>query len=206
MIAFFIYDASTYHTEAECRELEIPSLALNPRRGGPKNLPITDFYLADSDTPDREALQNKPRLVVLGSGWGSVSLLKTLNPGEYHVTLISPKNYFLFTPLLPSASVGTLGLRALTEPIRLIVARALGNFLKAEAVDVDFNEKLVEVAQTGPKGEERRFYVPYDKLVVAVGQYSPLLRRSNHQIDSPTPAASLTSCRLLDKSTWRQGT
>lgn len=175
VVAFFVYDASTYHTEAGCSEIEVPSLALYPRRGGPKNLPIADIYLSDSDNPDKAALQGKPRLVVLGSGWGSVSLLKTLNPGEYRVTLVSPNNYFLFTPLLPSAAVGTLGLRSLVEPIRVVVARALGNFLKAEAVDVDFDEKLVEVAQTGPKGESRHFYVPYDKLVVAVGKSTQLL-------------------------------
>jgi len=48
-------------------------------------------------------------LVILGSGWAATSLLKTLDTEEYNVTVISPKNFFLFTPLLPSVAVGTLG-------------------------------------------------------------------------------------------------
>lgn len=41
--------------------------------------------------------------------------------------------------------------------------------MKANAEDVCFSEKLVEVSQIMPDGEERRFYVPYDKLVIGVG-------------------------------------
>jgi hypothetical protein len=36
-------------------------------------------------------------LVILGSGWGSTSLLKGLNTEEYNVIVVSPRNYFLFT-------------------------------------------------------------------------------------------------------------
>ena len=40
---------------------------------------------------------NKKTLVVLGSGWGSTSLLKGLNTEDYNVIVVSPRNYFLFT-------------------------------------------------------------------------------------------------------------
>ena len=50
---------------------------------------------------------SKRRVVVLGSGWGAVSLLKDMKPCEgVEVVCISPTNYFLMTPLLPSATVG----------------------------------------------------------------------------------------------------
>lgn len=39
----------------------------------------------------------KKTLVVLGSGWGSTSLLKSLNTEDYNVVVVSPRNYFLFT-------------------------------------------------------------------------------------------------------------
>ena len=133
-------------------------------------MPIVDTLIDDDDSEENENQKNKPRLVVLGSGWGSVALLKTLRPEDYHVTVISPVNYFLFTPMLPSATVGTLEFRSLVEPIRRIVHRVRGHFLKANAVDVDFSEKLIEVAQTCADGVERHFYIPYDKLVVGVGQ------------------------------------
>lgn len=167
----FIYDATTYREDPSTEDVPVSELALNPRRGGPKNLPIAEVLVDDEDCAAMEAQRDKPRLVILGTGWGSTALLKTLNPGEYHVTVVSPVNYFLFTPMLPSATVGTLGLRSLVEPARRIVHRVRGHFLKAEAEDVDFSAKLVEVSQVDGNGERQHFYLPYDKLVIAVGMF-----------------------------------
>ena len=147
-------------------------MALDPPRGGPKNLPIVDTLIDDDDCEEAIRQKGKPRLVILGTGWGSVALLKALHKDQYHVTVISPVNYFLFTPMLPSATVGTLELRSLVEPIRRIVHRISGHFLKASAVDVDFSERLVEIMQTDARGVEQHFYIPYDKLVVGVGSTS----------------------------------
>lgn len=169
VVAFFLYDASTYREDLSYTDIPVSENALEPRRGGPKNLPIAEVLVDDDDCPENSKQKHKPKLVLLGSGWGSVAILKTLNPEDYHVTVVSPVNYFLFTPMLPSATVGTLELRSLVEPIRRIVSRAKGHFLKAEAVDVELSEKLLEVAQTNAQGEECHFYLPYDKLVLGVG-------------------------------------
>ncbi|KAK4180879.1 putative mitochondrial external NADH-ubiquinone oxidoreductase 2 precursor [Triangularia setosa] len=169
VISFFIYDATTYVDHANKSDLFISQLALNPRRGGPKNLPILEVFIDDEDDEERKRQKDKPRLVILGGGWGGVALLKELNPENWHVTVVSPTNYFLFTPMLPSATVGTLGLRSLVEPIRRIIHGVRGRFLRAKAEDVDFSARLVEVSQMDCRGVEQRFYVPYDKLVVAVG-------------------------------------
>jgi NADH dehydrogenase len=169
IIAFFIYDASTYKEDATHSDINISALALQPRRGGPKNLPIAEVYIDDDESEASRRTLEKPKLVILGGGWGGVALLKDLHPDEYHVTVISPTNYFLFTPMLPSATVGTLEFRSLTEPIRRIIGRVQGHFIRATAEDVEFSHKLVEVSQLDPEGKEVRFYVPYDKLVIAVG-------------------------------------
>ena len=169
IIAFFVYDASTYKEHNTHSDIDVSQLALQPRRGGPKNLPIAEVFIDEDDSEESRKLKNKPRLVILGGGWGGVALLKDLSPDEYHVTVISPSNYFLFTPMLPSATVGTLELRSLVEPIRRIISRVHGHFIRAKAEDVEFSEKLVEVSQIDPEGREARFYVPYDKLVIAVG-------------------------------------
>lgn len=166
---FFVYDATTYREEPSGQDCPVSEAALNPRRGGPKNLPIADVLLGDEDSPQQTSNLSKPRLVILGTGWGSVALLKNIRPDDYHVTVVSPQNYFLFTPFLPSATVGTLGLRSLVEPIRRTLRRVHGHFLKGRAEDVDFNERLIEVSQVDAHGNEERFYVPYDKLVLAVG-------------------------------------
>lgn len=171
VVCLFIYDATTYKEDSENDEVGVSNLALNPRLGGPKNLPIAEALVDDYDDATNHEQKGKPRLVVLGSGWGAVAMLKNINPENYHITVVSPSNYFLFTPLLPSATVGTLEVRSLMEPIRRIVGGVKGHFLKACAEDVEFSEKLVELSQTLPNGEKRHFYLPYDKLVIAVGEF-----------------------------------
>ncbi|CAI6342120.1 unnamed protein product [Periconia digitata] len=186
VVAFFIYDASTYKEDGHTEDVPVSELALNPRRGGPKNLPIADYFVDDDDSEETKAIKHKPKLVILGTGWGSVALLKQLNPGDYHVTVISPSNHFLFTPMLPSATVGTLELRSLVEPVRRIVRRVHGHFLKAMAEDVEFSEKLIEVSTVNTKGEKQHFYVPYDKLVVGVGS-----------VTNPHGVKGLENCHFL---------
>ncbi|KAF3110727.1 hypothetical protein TWF102_000005 [Orbilia oligospora] len=168
LVCFFIYDATTYKEDPEVVDVPVSELALNPERGGPKNLPIARVLVDDDESEGKGTCKHKPKLVILGCGWGSVAILKTLQADQYHVTVVSPSNYFLFTPFLPSATVGTLELRSLVEPIRTILARIKGHFLQAEAESVDFSEKLVEVSQV-IDGEKRHFYLPYDKLIIGVG-------------------------------------
>lgn len=184
MLAFFVYDASTYREDLSYADIPVSEAALTPRRGGPKNLPIADTLVDDDESASSRNLKQKPRLVLLGTGWGSIALLKTLNPEEYHVTVVSPANYFLFTPMLPSATVGTLEFRSLVEPVRRIVQRAKGHFLKAEAVDLELSERLLEVRQTAQNGETRHFYIPYDKLVLGVGKNIAIpLCIAKHRVD-----------------------
>lgn len=186
ILAFFAFDATTYKEDAALIDLNVSEYALNPRRGGPKNLPIVDHLVDDDDSPQKKAQKHKPKLVILGTGWGSVALLKSLNPDDYHVTVVSPSNYFLFTPMLPSATVGTLEIRSLVEPVRRIVARVYGHFLKGQAEDVDFSAKLVEVSSVGPDGQKQHYYLPYDKLVVGVGS-----------ITNPHGVKGLENCHFL---------
>lgn len=143
----------------------VPKEAIYPNRGGEKNLPVAT-HLIDHVSEDQV---KKTRLVIIGSGWGAVSVLKNLDKNKYDVIVVSENNYFLFTPLLPSGTVGTLELRSLIEPIRKIASRINGHYLEGRAVDVDLNKKLLEVQ--GCNGQEN-FYVPYDKLIVAVGATS----------------------------------
>jgi NADH dehydrogenase len=169
-VGFFLYDMTTYTPEGKWKQepVSVPELALFPQRGGAKNLPIAYEYL-DSEEPDKKPLADKPRLVVLGSGWGSVSMLKHLDLDEYNVTVVSPSNYFLFTPLLPSATVGTVDLSALSEPLRRL-CHIKAHFLEGTAEDVDIENRLVEISSYDRASKTNQsYYVPYDKLVIAVG-------------------------------------
>lgn len=62
-------------------------------------------------------------MVVLGTGWAATSFLKNLKDPSYDVEIVSPRNYFAFTPLLPSVTSGTVEARSIVEPIRNIVRK-----------------------------------------------------------------------------------
>ncbi|KAF9905779.1 hypothetical protein EC991_001317 [Linnemannia zychae] len=166
-LAYYTYD-SFYGTYGDIMHQKRPIHVI----GGPKNLVMT-HGCRGSVLKAEEIHQNDPRqrLVILGSGWGSVSVINQLDPKKFHVTVVSPTNYFLFTPLLPSATVGTLELRSLIEPVRRLLARVGGYYLEGRAEDIDFENQLVEVSGVNDS-EGRKFYVPYDKLVIAVGSES----------------------------------
>lgn len=166
---FFIYDYTTYTPPQVPENLHIPFDSLNPPIGGPENLPILTKSLDCYDTREKSADSKKKKLVILGCGWGSVSLLNELEKDAYDVTVISSTNYFLFTPMLPSAAVGTLDIKTLMESIRTLINNVNGHFLHATAEKVEFSEKLIKVKDTK---SNKYFYVPYDKLVVAVGSTS----------------------------------
>ncbi|CAD6639869.1 HN1_G0019680.mRNA.1.CDS.1 [Saccharomyces cerevisiae] len=109
-------------------------------------------------------------LVILGSGWGSVSLLKNLDTTLYNVVVVSPRNYFLFTPLLPSTPVGTIELKSIVEPVRTIARRSHGevHYYEAEAYDVDPENKTIKV-KSSAKNNDYDLDLKYDYLVVGVG-------------------------------------
>lgn len=173
LVLAFAYDAYTYRVHVgRCDDLVVPKLALSPHTGGPKNLPIGEALLDDAATSESQSAHKKPHLVILGTGWGAVSLLNSLKPDEYRVTVVSPTNYFLFTPLLPSVTVGMVNVQSVMEPVRRLLTRLHGTFLEGAAESVEIAEQLIEIRSTNEVGQENRFYLPYDKLVVAVGAQS----------------------------------
>lgn len=125
---------------------------------------------------------------------------RKLNPKKFQILVVSPRSYFVFTPLLNSTAVGTLEFRTALEPVR--DRRSQVHFFQAWADDVDFANKTARVEESvvNPlvtkaivgnsnanvsKGEEetalrmkrtrqegKMFELKYDTLVVAVGCYS----------------------------------
>jgi len=121
----------------------------------------------------------KQKLVILGSGFGSYSLLRHLDFRPFDVTLVSPRNHFLFTPLLPSTTIGTIEFRSIIEPIRN-VNPAL-KYIQAEASGVDFRERKVRYRRV----DEREGNLEYNLLVIGVGARTntfgiPGVRRYGH--------------------------
>ena len=127
-----------------------------------------------------EAAPGKRRVVVLGSGWGAISFVKSLESnGPYDVTLVSPRNYFLYTPLLPGAATGAVEDRSIVEPIRRPIASKGYRYFEANALSVNLEAKTVRCRGSDHtfQSEEdlamsqkwKEFDLEYDYLVTAVG-------------------------------------
>jgi NADH:ubiquinone reductase (non-electrogenic) len=106
----------------------------------------------------------KKNIVVLGSGFGAFSCLKSLDKKLYDVKVVSPRNHFLFTPLLTSTTVGTIEFRSIIEPIRNLKNIS---FYQACCLSIDKNNKKVLCMDMDTK---KQFELSYDILVIAVGE------------------------------------
>jgi NADH:ubiquinone reductase (non-electrogenic) len=106
-------------------------------------------------------------LLVLGTGFAAFSLIKRIDIDRYRVIVVSPRNHFLFSPLLPSTTVGTIEFRSIIEPIR--TARKDLRYYQANCVSIDRENKT---AYCEGKFKQTPFEVKYDKLVLAVGAVS----------------------------------
>eukprot|EP00978_Attheya_sp_CCMP212_P011875 scaffold29516_cov52-Attheya_sp.AAC.2 len=114
--------------------------------------------------------ETKERVVVLGTGWGAAAFLKGIDTEKCDVTVISPRNFFLFTPMLAGASVGTVEFRSITEPIREINNKV--DFLEATATEIDPNSSTVScqsVVCAGSSCSIEEFSIEYDRLILTVG-------------------------------------
>ncbi|KAG2221442.1 hypothetical protein INT45_005247 [Circinella minor] len=67
--------------------------------------------------------------------------MRELKKSNYNVTMISPRNHFVFTPLLASTSVGTLEFRCITEPVRNDSRNH--SYYQAQCNDIDFKNQRV---------------------------------------------------------------
>lgn len=114
---------------------------------------------------------NKPRLVIIGSGWAGFYLAENIDLNAYSVTIISPRRTSAYTPLLASAAVGLFNFYLAEEPIRSKSRCAL-RFIKANVLDINFPSKRCRCAPAfdeDPELANDEFDLEYDYLVIAPG-------------------------------------
>ncbi|CAN1231773.1 External alternative NAD(P)H-ubiquinone oxidoreductase B1, mitochondrial [Linum perenne] len=115
----------------------------------------------------------KKRVVVLGTGWAGTSFIKDLDDSMYDVKVVSPRNYFAFTPLLPSVTCGTVEARSIVEPIRNMIRKRDGEiqFLEADCLKIDSekNKIFCKASFDNKSVGSEEFSLEYDYLVIAVG-------------------------------------
>jgi len=116
--------------------------------------------------PDEVGPEATTNVVVIGGGFGGVAVAQRLeqlaesNRG-FKVTLVSPSNFLLFTPMLAEVAGSSLEPQHIGAPIRAAVPRT--RFLRAWATDIDTQARVVTVS--GATSER----LPYDHLVLALG-------------------------------------
>ena len=109
-----------------------------------------------------EAGTARPRVVILGAGFGGLSAAKALGNVPCDVVVIDRRNYHLFQPLLYQVATAALSPAEIASPIRSILSRQKNaHVLMARVTGIDAQRKLVQLEH----GRDE----PFDYLVVATG-------------------------------------
>lgn len=111
----------------------------------PVNIPIT----------------SKPRIVIVGGGFGGIELAKRLRHVDAQVVLVDKNNYHTFQPLLYQVATAALEADSIAYPLREIFRRQKNIlFRMAEVLRVKPGEQAIETSI----GD-----ITYDYLVLALG-------------------------------------
>lgn len=118
------------------------------------NTPVEGLTLNIPDT-------NKPRVVIMGAGFGGLNTAQKLSSKDFQVVLIDKRNYHTFQPLLYQVATAGLQADAIAGPLRTVFDKKKDfhfRLLRALSIDPD-NNTISTIA-----GDLR-----YDYLVISVG-------------------------------------
>src|SRR3954466_6779880 len=105
---------------------------------------------------------NKPRIVIIGCGFGGLEAARALHDAPVDITLLDKTNHHLFQPLLYQVATAGLSAPAIAAPVRHL-------FRNQQNV----TSLLGEVTRINPAAREVHLkeghVLPYDHLIVAAG-------------------------------------
>lgn len=105
---------------------------------------------------------DRPRVVIIGGGFGGLWAARSLAKVPVDVTLIDRKNHHVFQPLLYQVATAVLSPGEIAQPIRRILHRNKNTeVILGEAVGFDKEARHVVLSDGG--------IVPYDYLIVSAG-------------------------------------
>lgn len=106
-------------------------------------------------------ISDLPRVVIIGCGFGGVSLVKELEKKPFQVVMLDKRNYHTFQPLLYQVSTSGLEPDSIAYPIRKILKKNKDAYFRmAEVKQIDDKKQLVQT-NIGD--------ITYDYLVIATG-------------------------------------
>jgi NADH dehydrogenase len=110
----------------------------------------------------RDTNGTRPRVLVLGGGFGGVGAARKLRKSDVDVVLVDKHNYHTFQPLLYQVATGLLEQPAVGHPLRDLFHKQSNARLHQDAVtEIDLDGREVRFAELEPLG--------YDYLVLALG-------------------------------------
>ena len=103
----------------------------------------------------------RPRIVIVGAGFGGLSAAHALGGANADVTVIDRRNYHLFQPLLYQVATAGLSPAQIASPIRAILRRAANvRVVLGRVSGIDKQRRMVKVDS---------LEIGYDYLVLATG-------------------------------------
>ncbi len=105
---------------------------------------------------------SRPRVVIIGCGFGGLEAARALSGAAVDVTLIDRTNHHLFQPLLYQVATAGLSAPAIAAPIRhLFRGQPNATVLLGEVTHIDVQARAVHLKDG--------LALPYDHLIVATG-------------------------------------
>lgn len=119
----------------------------------------------------------KEKLIIIGGGFGGLTLAKKLKRANYDITLIDKMNHHLFQPLLYQVAAAALSPGDIAVPIR-------AEFNNQKNIEVVLGE-VTKIDRELKKVYTRDEEFQYDKLVVAIGNSHSYFGNDHWEKDAP---------------------
>jgi len=141
-------------------------------------------------------IQNRKTILILGGGFGGVSVLRRLQDNfqtdvSVDIAMISKDNYLLFTPMLHEVASGMIETRHIVTPVRAFCNRS--RFYAATVENIDLDKKQVVIRSSSAPVLEKTDDLAdtleikntkslhYDYLVIAIGSETKFFGMSDVQ-------------------------
>jgi NADH dehydrogenase len=106
-------------------------------------------------------LSNKPRVVIIGGGFGGLQLARSLSEKAFQIVLIDKNNFHQFQPLFYQVATAGLEPSSIAFPLRKVFSKKQGIHIRmAEVTSIEPDKNCIQTSI----GE-----IQYDHLIIATG-------------------------------------
>jgi NADH dehydrogenase len=160
-----------------------------------------------AERPSQSLVKRRPRVVIVGAGFGGLYAARTLANKDVDVLLIDRENFHTFTPLLYQVATSALDPSEIAYPVRTIFRKNRNvHFLWGEVASIDRAAKQVEVNARGRFRQE-----PYDYLILAAGSVTNFFGNQqaaeiSFELKTLADAVVLRNhiLKLFERATWAE--